>query len=48
LRICAELVTDVYGLPNVAESAGGGYFGARALGDAFVAWFHWPIVRHGA
>ncbi|HEU4533475.1 MAG TPA: hypothetical protein VFS00_05130, partial [Polyangiaceae bacterium] len=47
LRICAELVSDAYGLADVAECANG-YVGARVSGDAFVAWFHWPIVRHGA
>jgi hypothetical protein len=47
LRICAELVSNAYGLAALAECIGGGYVGARVSGDTFVAWFHWPVVRHG-
>lgn len=46
LRICAELVADAYGLFSTADCVRGGYVGARPSDDIFVAWFHWPVVRH--
>ena len=45
LRICGDIVTDSYGLRSIDEARERGYIGARVIGDAFVAWFHWPAQR---
>ncbi|MEM9488123.1 MAG: ATP-binding protein [Myxococcota bacterium] len=42
MSICADFVTDSYGLSCNEEAADHGYFGARLLGDYFAVWFHWP------
>jgi len=42
-RICADLCAQAYGVPSFEEAAAGGYFGARLVGEEFVAWFHWPV-----
>lgn len=42
-RISADLCAQAYGIAGFGEAAAGGYFGARLLGDDFVAWFHWPV-----
>jgi signal transduction histidine kinase len=44
MRICADFVTNAFGLASLDAAVQGGYVGARLLGSAFVAWFHWPIV----
>ncbi len=46
LRICAEFVTNAFGLANPEQGIRQGYFGARQLGDSYVAWIHWPTAGH--
>lgn len=44
MRICADFVTNAYGIRTVDDALDAGYIGARLIGDYFVNWFHWPIV----
>lgn len=44
MRICAEFVTNAFGLRNVDEGLQGAYFGALLERGYFVNWFHWPIA----
>lgn len=44
MRICADFVTNAFGLRTVQEGLSGRYFGANLAGDYFVNWFHWPIA----
>jgi hypothetical protein len=44
VRICADYCAHAYGIFDFEEAKNGGYFGARWIGDYFVAWFHWPRV----
>ncbi|MEO5814358.1 MAG: ATP-binding protein [Gemmatimonadaceae bacterium] len=45
MTICAEFVANAYGLSKVKQAVNGGYVGAELVGDAFVAWFHWPVGK---
>lgn len=44
LRICADLMARVYGLPSAARAVETGCVGAHLVGDWFVAWLHWPVA----
>lgn len=44
MRICAEFVTDAYGVGNVERCVEDGYLGVQLRNDYFVTWFHWPVV----
>ncbi len=44
LANCAELVADCFGLADQAAAVEGGYLGAAARGDRYLAWFHWPAL----
>lgn len=44
MRICAEFVTDAYGVGTVERSLEDSYLGAQLRSDYFVTWFHWPVV----
>lgn len=44
LRICAEFVTDAYGVGSSERSVAEGYLGAQLHDNYFVSWFHWPVV----
>lgn len=44
MRICAEFVTNAFGLRNIDEGLQGAYFGAMLAESYFVNWFHWPIA----
>lgn len=42
LSICGEFVANAYGLPDVSTAVRERHVGAKIVGEAFVAWFHWP------
>lgn len=44
MRICAEFVTNAFGLRDIGEGLHGAYFGATLNEAYFVNWFHWPIA----
>lgn len=44
LTNCADFVKAAFGLSDSATAIASGYIGARRMGDAFWAWFHWPSV----
>lgn len=44
MRICAEFVTNAFGLRNIDEGLEGCYFGATLEDSYFINWFHWPIA----
>jgi signal transduction histidine kinase len=44
MRICADFICNAYGVGSVEQGLAEGHFGASFLGDAFVAWVHWPIA----
>ena len=44
MRICADFVTNAYGIRTVDAALEAGYIGARLMGDYFINWFHWPIA----
>lgn len=44
MRICAEFVTNAFGLRNIDEGLRGFYFGAAIEQGCFINWFHWPIA----
>lgn len=46
LRICAEFVTNAFGLETVEQAMQLGYFGATKHDDYYVAWVHWPTAGH--
>ncbi len=46
LRICAEFVTNAFGLATVEQGLECGYFGATQFDDYFVSWVHWPTAGH--
>lgn len=44
LRICAEFVTNAFGLPSVEHGLHQSYFGVAQIDDYFVNWVHWPTA----
>lgn len=44
MRICADFVTNAFGIRTVDDGLHGGYFGAVQQDEYFVNWFHWPIA----
>ncbi len=44
LRICAEFVTNAFGLPSVEHGLHHSYFGVTQIDDYFVNWVHWPTA----
>ncbi|NJO06876.1 MAG: hypothetical protein HC876_15890 [Chloroflexaceae bacterium] len=42
LRICAEFVTNAYGLQSVEQAIAERYCGAARIDEFFVNWIHWP------
>ncbi|HEU5011714.1 MAG TPA: ATP-binding protein [Roseiflexaceae bacterium] len=44
MRICADIVGNAYGVPDVEQCIQGGYVGAGLIDSFFVNWFHWPAV----
>jgi hypothetical protein len=43
-QIVGDFCAQAYGIMESETARKQGYFGARWLGDSFVAWFHWPIA----
>ncbi|HMO56189.1 MAG TPA: ATP-binding protein [Roseiflexaceae bacterium] len=44
LQICADFVTNAYGLTSPAVALENGYLGATCADHRFIAFFHWPTV----
>jgi signal transduction histidine kinase len=44
MRICAEFVTDAYGVGSVEHGLEQGYVGVQLREGYFVTWAHWPMV----
>lgn len=44
MSVCAEIISNAYGLPSATQAVSERYVGASPLADTFVVWFHWPIA----
>jgi len=44
LSICADLVTEAYGLESAMVALTDQYVGVEVQGSRVVSWFHWPAV----
>lgn len=44
LRICASYVAECYGLPGTQQAVARQYLAATVTEEAFVAYFHWPLL----
>jgi hypothetical protein len=44
LSVAADFVANAFGLPSPARAVEDQYLGARLVGTAFLAFFHWPVV----
>jgi hypothetical protein len=45
LRICAAYVAECYGVAGTQQAVAGHYLAATVIEGAFVAYFHWPLLR---
>ncbi len=44
MSICADCVSNAYGIESFEELIAGGYLGAGISGGNYTAWFYWPLV----
>jgi signal transduction histidine kinase len=44
MSICAEIITNAYGLGSATQAVTDRYLGAITMADMFLLWFHWPIA----
>ena len=44
MSIVADFCTQAFGIYDDEKARKDGYYGARWIGDNFVAWFHWPVA----
>lgn len=41
MKVCADIVSNAYGIAEIEHLMLEGYTGAKLLSDIFVTWFHW-------